>query len=65
MHGDDLGVDSFVKGSTQTVVITISDPENISCDMAIGTLPLDIGNGDLLVIAVLGLCDFSYKIIFK
>ena len=65
MHGDDLGVYSFVEGSAQTVVIAISDPENISYDMAIGTLPLDVGNSDLLVIAVLGLCDFSYKIIFK
>jgi hypothetical protein len=33
--------------------------------MAIGTLPLDIGNGNLLAIAVFGLCDFSYEIIFK
>jgi hypothetical protein len=54
MQGDKTPEKDMQEGPTDITSIHGGHLELIPHLVAIGTLPLDVGNGDLLVIAVLG-----------
>jgi hypothetical protein len=63
MQGDNAPEKDMQEGPTDIARIHGGHLELVSYLVAIGTLPLDIGNGDLLVIAVLGPKDRSQTIL--